>query len=188
MNFTFEALESEYRQHLASMKLLKMGLAEQVAKRLLQNRHRFLAVQRECGVPALWLMPVFEREGPSFDAYFGNGDPLNKPTEHVPRGRGPFQTWEEGVIDALHLDHITETVAWSWEMACYEWERWNGMGPRNHGRPSGYLWSGTDIYQGGKYVADGIWSPRTFDHELGTIILAKAIAAADPELASGFIS
>src|SRR5437899_8823117 len=110
MDLTFEALEPEYKTHLVSVKMLKPIAAKAAAQKLLVHRDRFLAVQKDCGVPALWLMPTFEREGPSFKNYFGNGDPLDKPTTDVPRGRGPFATWEEGCIDALHLDRISEAA------------------------------------------------------------------------------
>jgi len=190
MDLTFDALKSDYQTDLANMTLNspQQAQAQAVAKKLLADKARFMAVQSGCGVPALWLMPTFEREGPSFSDYFGNGDPLDKVTTDVPKGRGPFATWEAGCIDALTLDHVTECVAWTWEAALYEWEKWNGFGPREHGRPSGYLWSGTSIYKGGKYVSDGVWSPGTWDQQLGTVIVARAIAALDSEIAAGFIS
>lgn len=186
--YTFDELKDEYTKDLAEMKLIPASVkeAEAVAKKLLANKARFMAVQTGCGVPALWLMPTFEREGPSFLDYFGNGDPLDKRTTDVPRGRGPFETWEAGCMDSLHLDHVTQCSDWTWPMAAYEWEKWNGFGPRGHGRPTGYVWSGTNIYRGGKYVADGVWSRGTWDHQLGTVIIAKQIAALDPEIGAGF--
>ena len=185
--YTFDALQPEYTADLAAMKLTRVSDAQAVAKKLLANKDRFMKVQAACGVPALWLMPTFEREGPSFNAYFGNGDPLSHPTKDVPRGRGPFATWEDGCVDALALDHVTQCTGWTWEAACYEWEKWNGFGPRMHGRPTGYVWSGTSVYKGGKYVSDGVWSRGTYDQQLGTVIIAKELASMDEELAAGFI-
>jgi lysozyme family protein len=183
---TFDQLEPEYTTDLANAQPTRSTEAIAIAKNLLVNRDRFLAMQSLCGVPALWVMPVFERENPSFASYLGNGDPLDKVTIHVPRGRGPFASWEAGAADALALDHITQVTPWTWPMACYEWELWNGFGPRNHGRPSGYVWSGTTIYQGGKYIADGVWSRGTWDSQMGCVELARAIAELDPEIAKGF--
>ena len=172
---TFDQLEPEYIADLAAAKPTRSSEAVAVAKNLLVNRARFLAMQALCGVPALWVMPVFERENPSFSSYLGNGDPLNRVTVHVPKGRGPFDSWEAGAADALNLDHITQVTGWTWAWACYDVGRWNGFGPRNHGRPSGYLWSGTTIYQGGKYVADGVWSRGTFDHQLGCVEIGEQL-------------
>lgn len=174
------------------MKILKPVQADALAHKLLKHRERFLGVQRACGVPALWLMPTWAREAndiDDFSCYFGNGDPLDRPTVDVPAGRGPFDSWEDGCVDALHLDHVTDVHRWPWEMACWEWEKFNGFGPRiYHARPTGYLWSGTDQYQGGKYDRDGHWSRGTWDRQLGTVIVAKAIVGLDPEIAQGFVS
>jgi len=178
------------------MRLLREGEATVEARKLLESRDRFLAVQKRNGVPALWMMPVFQRENPRFDTYFGNGDQIigtDKLTTDVPRHRGPFATWEDGVDDALKVDHVVEAFKGNtptWTFAAYEWERWNGFGPRERGRPSGYDWSGTSIYRGGKFTHDGPggWSRGTWDHRLGTVILAKAIAALDQEIAAGFVT
>jgi lysozyme family protein len=183
---TFDQLEPEYVADLAAAKPTRSSEAVAAAKRLLLHRDRFLAMQAKCGVPALWVMPVFEREQPSFDTYLGNGQSLHHRTTLVPRGRGPFDSWEDGAADALELDHITDVSEWTWPRACYQWELWNGLGPRRHGRPSGYLWSGTSVYRGGKYVSDGVWSRGTWDHQLGTVILARAIAELDAEIGAGF--
>lgn len=188
MNYQFSQLEGEYTEMLGTMHFTEELTARKEAQKLLEYRDRFLAVQKNCGVPALWLMPVFYREDPSFTAYFGNGDPINRPTTHVPKGRGPFASWEDGVVDSLKLDHITLCPEWTWPRACYMFELWNGFGPRMHGRPSGYVWAGTTNYHGGKYVSDGVWSPGTFDHQLGCVIIAKEIAALDEEISKGFAS
>lgn len=186
MNLDFASLESDYQHRLEVMKPTKLRAAKATAARLLKNRDRFLALQAQCGVPALWVMPVWDRENPNFNTYLGNGDALSKPTRHVPVGRGPFDSWEAGATDALTFDHVTQCPVWDWEHACWEWEKYNGFGVREHGRASGYLWSGTDQYVGGKYVADGVWSRGTWDTQLGCIIVAKAIASLDEEIAKGF--
>ena len=69
---TFDQLEPEYAADLAAAKPTRSSEAVAVAKNLLVNRTRFLAMQALCGVPALWVMPVFERENPSFSSYLGN--------------------------------------------------------------------------------------------------------------------
>jgi lysozyme family protein len=187
---TFDQLEPEYTADLAAAKPTRSSEAVTAAKGLLVHRLEFLAMQTQCSVPALWVMPVFMRENPSFASYLGNGDPLDKPTIHVPKGRGPFPDWAAGAVDALTLDHIigTPPEAWTWPWACWKWEGWNGFGPRNHGRPSGYLWAGTTIYAGGKYVSDGVWSRGTWDQQLGCVELARAIAELDPEISKGFVA
>lgn len=186
MDLTFAGLESEYNKRVGSLQVTKRSASVTVARQLLKNRDRFLAFQAQSGVPALWVMPAFYRENPSFKAYLGNGDPLDEKTRHVPPGRGPFETWEDGATDAVTFEHVVNCPIWNWAGACWEWERWNGFGSREHGRPSSYLWSGTDQYLGGKYVADGVWSRGTWDRQLGCVVIARAIAALDEEIAKGF--
>lgn len=179
----FEALQGEIAKDLAEAKVLRPLNALAVARRLLASKDRFLGLEKLCGVPALWTMPVFEREGGGFSAYLGNGDPLTRATTDIPRRRGPFASWEEGAQDALRLDHIAEAdEEWSWALACYKWELWNGFGPRLHGRPTGYVWSWTSVYAGGKYVADGVWSRGTWDQQAGCVAIARAIVSLAPEL------
>jgi lysozyme family protein len=188
MNLTFAALEPGIAKQLAEVKITKPVIVKSITTNiLLPHKERFIAVQEATGVPALWMMPVFYRESPNFGTYFGNGDPLDKPTTHVPVGRGPFTSWEAGATDAMELEHIAAVEEWTWERAVYQWESWNGFGPRSHGRPSGYVWSGTNIYVGGKYVHDGPsgWSPRTWDKQIGCVAIARELVIQDPSLSIG---
>ena len=72
---------------------------------------------------------------------------------------------------------------WAWPRACYEGEPFNGFGPRAHGRRTGYLWSWTNIYTGGKYVADGKWDPDTQDQQCGMVPMMAALLRLDSSLA-----
>jgi hypothetical protein len=128
-------------------------------------------------------MATNERESNNrFDTYLGNGDPLHHKSVHVPRNRGPFQTWEAGAVDALVYDHIAGIDDWSWTRACYEWETWNGFGYRAHGLHSAYLWAGTSIYTRGRYAGDGNFHPHEQDTQLGTVAIAAALIKLDPSL------
>ena len=72
---------------------------------------------------------------------------------------------------------------WTWARACYEGELFNGFGPRAHGRQTGYLWSWTNIYTGGKYVADGKWDPDVIDAQCGMVPMMAALLRLDFSLA-----
>ena len=117
-----------------------------------------------------------------FRTYLGNGEPLNRTTRLVPAGRGPFATWEAGAIDALRHDGLDRVTTWSPERACYEIEKFNGFGYRNRTPPvnSPYLWSFSNNYQSGKYVADGHFDPNVVDSQCGAIPIIKQIMALDP--------
>lgn len=92
-----------------------------------------------------------------------------KKTTLVPKGRGPFSTWEEAAIDALANCHpyLAKNKDWSIGTTLDKLEAYNGLGYRNKGLPSPYLWAGTDQYTKGKYVADGKFDPNHVDQQLG---------------------
>jgi lysozyme family protein len=77
----------------------------------------------------------------------------------------------------------TPALPWTWTRACYEGELFNGFGPRAHGRRTGYLWSWTNIYTGGKYVADGKWDPDHVDEQCGMVPMMAALLRLDSSLA-----
>jgi lysozyme family protein len=183
MRHPFDALAGEYTALLASCQITRRLEAIVAAKRILKLKPRYQAVSAKTGVPILWLMAINERESSSnMYTYLGNGQSLFRVTTEVPRGRGPFGTWEEGAEDALHLDQIDQVRDWSWPRALYEDELWNGFGYRAYGRHSPYLWGGTNIQQPGKYVADGVWNPNAWDPQLGTVALMKTIVSLDASL------
>ena len=73
-----------------------------------------------------------------------NGDPLPGPTTHVPKGRGPFISWEAAAIDALKYDGLDKIKLDSIEACLIMAEKFNGLGYRNKGEYSPYVWAGTN--------------------------------------------
>ncbi len=61
-------------------------------------------------------------------------------------------------------------------------EEYNGLGYASRGRPSPYIWSGTDQYVSGKYVRDGVYDPNAVDVQLGCAGLLMAMMALDPTI------
>ncbi len=128
-------------------------------------------VEKATGVPWYVVAAIDMREE-DFDhhAYLGNGDPLWRPTTHVPRGRGPFATWFEGAIDALRLDgmaHLPPDGHWDIVTALIKCEGFNGMGYATKGLPSPYVWAGTSVQMPGKYTSDGHFDRHAFDTQPG---------------------
>jgi lysozyme family protein len=85
--------------------------------------------------------------------------------------------------DPLPASGEREKAAWIWARACYEGELFNGFGPRAHGHRTGYLWSWTNIYTGGKYVADGKWDAEHVDEQCGMVPMMAALLRLDSSLA-----
>jgi lysozyme family protein/peptidoglycan hydrolase-like protein with peptidoglycan-binding domain len=125
-----------------------------------------------------------------FATHLHNGDPLTARTRHVPAGRPqhgspPFQ-WEESAIDALTMpNHALHLVKdWTIERACYEIEKYNGFGYRNNHPEvkSPYLWSFSNNYQRGKYVADGRFDANAVDQQCGTMPMLRRMMELDPSV------
>ena len=147
------------------------------AAKIEKNRFRYEAVSRDTGVPWDVIGVIHYRESSGdFKGVLHNGQKIigtGKLTTIVPKGRGPFSTWEEAAIDALvnAPPYAARNKDWSIAGTLDVLERYNGLGYRNKGLPSPYLWSGTDQYVSGKYVKDGVYDPNHVDQQLGCATL-----------------
>jgi hypothetical protein len=61
-------------------------------------------------------------------------------------------------------------------------EQYNGLGYASRGLPSPYIWSGTNQYINGKYVADGVFNPDEIDRQLGCAAILKSMMAIDSSI------
>jgi len=166
-------LELWTKAHLKDDSLSKKKLMLYSSK-VIANIKRYQFIQKETGVPWQLVAAIHGLEASfNFDACLANGDPLNKVTTHVPKGRGPFLTWEASAIDELQRHHTDAIHAWSIPLCLQFAEKWNGLGVLNKhpGFYSAYLWSFTNIYTGGKYIADGVWDEKAVSKQVGVAAL-----------------
>ena len=144
-----------------------------------ENQERYQRVAAATGVPAELIAALHFREGSgNFNTYLHNGQPLGQTTTIVPKGVY-FTNWEDAAIDALKAkDSVRKDLKMTQEtqdmaaIATYA-ERYNGLGYHNKGRVSPYVYSGTDQYKSGKYVADGVFDPNAVDKQLGVMAMVK---------------
>jgi lysozyme family protein len=179
---SFEELKPEYAGLWRSMQVRpeRTGEVDRIARTLIGHKARYEEVSRTTGVPWSVIAVLHQRESDAdFRTYLGNGEPLNRKTRIVPIGRGPFDTWEAGAIDALQYDELHKVSEWTPERACYEIEKFNGFGYRNKNVKSPYLWSFSNIYSSGKYVSDGNFSSSAIDQQCGAMPLLKRIMELD---------
>lgn len=155
--------------------------AEAIGHLLLKNRARYEAVQVLTGVPWWFIAAIHQRESAihvressvDFHTYLGNGEPLNRVTRLVPVGRGPFDSWEDGAVDALKLEGFVGLSGWDMSAAVARAEKYNGMGYAKRGLPSPYVWSWSDQYHSGKFVRDGVFDADTVDQQCGVAVIWK---------------
>lgn len=149
------------------------------------NKSRYETVSNETGVPAPLIAAIHWREGSgNFGTYLHQGDPLGKPPTHVPTNIPTFgkNEWEKAAAHAINqkkacakelgMDKDTKDKG---KMAAYA-ERYNGTGYDSKGVASPYVYSGTDQYTSGKYVADHVYDPNFVDKQVGVIPLVDSVS------------
>ena len=160
-NFT-EALTDANKEELA-----------QIKKIFEENKDKYEKVAEATGVPAELICAIHYREGScNFSTYLHNGDPLGQTTTHVPAGLY-FEDWTDAAIDAINSQN-PEIIKDGDFDSCMEYaERYNGLGYRNKGLASPYVWAGTTNYTGGMYVADGQFDANARDKRVGVAVMMK---------------
>ena len=149
-----------------------------------KSKARYENVGEQTGVPWYFIAVTHGLEASfNFRAHLHNGDfPLSSRTRQVPAGRPtkwlPPSDWESSARDALRLLGFTGQKDWSLERTLYRLEAYNGFGYRSYGVPTPYLWSFSNHYDRGKYVADGKFSYTARSQQCGASVMLKMLAEA----------
>lgn len=149
-------------------------------------------------VPWWFTAIVSEREyggPPRWDRQIGQGDPLHQVSTHDPKGRGPFldhpddvtpghDAWTRCCLDAMINcgPYAAKWTDWTPGGVLTLWEEYNGLGYAARGVPSAYVWSGTDQYTSGKYVADHVYRASAIDVQEGCAPILAMMMALDPSI------
>ena len=180
---SYPALKPEYERLFAKCKVLDehRSKVRALIDRVSANRLRYEAVGKPLGTP-WWLIGAIHamEAGLNFHTHLHNGDPLTQRTVQVPSGRpkegNPPFTWEASATDALKLHGFHVWRDWSVAGALYKAEEYNGWGVRKFHTSSGptaYLWSYTNLYRGGKYVKDRVWSATAKSQQPGVAAMLR---------------
>src|SRR6266571_3989765 len=90
-----------------------------VARRLAapQFKLAYQQVEADTGVPWFVVAVIHEREASQrWDRSIAQGDPWNAVSRHVPKGRGPFRSFQEAARDAL-VNCAPKAARWTdWSM------------------------------------------------------------------------
>jgi lysozyme family protein len=102
-----------------------------------------------------------------FKGVLHNGQKIigtGKKTTIVPKGRGPFNTWEESAVDALKHSSLGLITDFEIGNVFYSAERFNGTGyivGKAKADVSPYVWGLSNMNDGtGKYTSDGKYDPK----------------------------
>jgi lysozyme family protein len=140
-------------------------------------RARYEAVANAVCVPWYFVAIVHAMEASlNFEGHLHNGDPLSDRTVQVPAGRpkvwDPPTDWEASARDALEYEGFTNQTDWSLAHTLFRYEAYNGFRSREqHDINTPYLWSFSNHYNGGKFVADGVWSDDAVSKQCGAGVL-----------------
>lgn len=193
-----------HRWSVMHMKAARIPAFHEAAVRLCAAKARYQGVtdqlvkQGHQAVPWWYIAIVSEREysgPPHWDKQLGQGDPLNQRSHNVPKGMGPYlahpgdstpgnDAWTRCCVDVLinASPFAAKWKLWTPGGTLTLFEENNGLGYAERGVPSAYVWSGTDQYVSGKYVADHIYNPREVDVQEGCAPILAMMMAIDPSI------
>lgn len=180
-----ESLRREYEKlfNTCSIRQERSNAVDQIVKNLQANKGRYENVGDSLGIPWGFIAVIHNMESSlNFTKHLHNGDPLTARTVQVPKDRPkkglpPF-SWEDSARDALTLKGLGSQTDWSLAGILYQLERYNGWGYRLYHQHvfSPYLWSYSNHYKSGKYIADGTWSDTAVSRQCGAAVLLRRMA------------
>ena len=160
----------------------KQALVDKAAQRIEHNHRRYASAVIGDLIPWWFVGVVHTMESSGdFTTHLHNGDSLKARTVQVPKGRPlsgtpPF-LWEISARDALMYAGLTRVQTWDIAQALYRFEDYNGWGYYNYHPEvnSPYLWSMTNHYTRGKYIADGTYSTTAVSKQIGAAALLRRL-------------
>src|SRR6266545_2747016 len=159
----------------------KMAEVDEVVQRILDFQNRYAAIAAQSNVPWYVIAVIHNMEcGLDFTKHLHNGDSLKRRTINEPKGRpktgqAPF-TFGVSALDALEYDGFTAWSNWSIGGICYKLEGYNGWGYRAQKINSPYLWSYSNLYTSGKYIADKKWSKTAVSRQCGAAVILRRMS------------
>lgn len=185
---SFESIADDYRKLFAACQInesKRSEVAQYVAKIVDPTRRKpYEQVYEETCVPWYFVAITHGMEA-SFDmrSHLHNGDTLKNKTVQVPAGRPdpwkPPSDWVSSAVDAMKYDKFHEKSDWDLATCLYRWEAYNGWRSRTlHNINTPYLWSYSNHYTKGKFVADGVWDGNAVSKQCGAAVMLKALVEA----------
>lgn len=157
------------------------GLITKRANQIIAGKDEYLPIAHHYPNPGFkwWCVGVIHLMECELDfkRYLGNGQVLNRITSIVPAGRGPFNSFYDGAIDALDLQNVNGRDMSSIGAVLLFLEGYNGFGyERWHDMNSPYVWSGSEYYEKGKYIADGHFDTEAVSNQIGVALIIKKLS------------
>lgn len=192
-----EHLRREYRKLYYSMELTlrvgsngvqKASTLTWTTNRIEQFKQKYVSgsqlLYKELGITVPWKLigALHMREASGdFSKNMLNGQPLDQVTTWVPSGYGPYDTWEESLVDSFRLkDEQIGPLPKVWDIATmlYFSERYNGWGYRYDDKKdivgySPYVFAYSQHYITGYYYSDGKFKDHLIAKGVGVAMIIK---------------
>lgn len=182
----FAGLKDEYQAYFdaCTVRPERKGVVAFCVNRLDKGRPVYEEVGTGLGgIPWAFIGIIHGMESSfNFAGHLHNGDPLTARTVQVPAGRpktgSPPFAWRQSATDVLTMKAFHQVADWSVPHMLFMLERFNGLGYRRRSLPTPYLWSLSNLYEKGKFVADGKFDPEAVSKQCGAAVMLKAVLAA----------
>lgn len=178
---TLNALRKEYNDLLTTceIKPSRLGEVQAICNKIVRNQERYKAIGDDNDVPWFMVAVIHSLEGDlDFETHLHNGDSLKRRTVNDPPGRPPGNppfTFEESAKDALAFDKMNVNLEKTFAGICFKLEGFNGFGSRARGIHTPYLWSFSNHYTAGKFVADGKFNPTAVSKQCGGAVILRRL-------------
>ncbi|MBL7799161.1 MAG: hypothetical protein JNL95_00430 [Chitinophagales bacterium] len=177
-----EKYRSNYETLFATclIKPSKYPEIDRTLDKIVANKARYQNIGDASNVPWYMVGLIHSLEcNLNFNKHLHNGDPLTARTVQVPKGypktgTPPF-TFEASAKDALSIEGLNKWGNWTIAGLLYKLEAYNGFGYYGKGINSPYLWSYSNHYIKGKYVADGKYDPNAVSLQCGVAVLLRRL-------------
>jgi lysozyme family protein len=176
----FPAIAQEYGDFfdLCQLDPARQGNVSYYLNSIAKGKMAYVDVGEPLRIPWYFIGLIHGMEcGFDFGRHLHNGDPLTSRTVRVPRGHpkdgSPPFTWKQSASDVLMLQGLHQIEDWSIPHMLYLLEKYNGFGYRFKAAPTPYLWSFSNLYQRGRYVADGQYDPNAVSLQCGAGVILK---------------
>ncbi len=181
----FEDVAEDYKKLFATCVIrdAKRNEIQWYVTKILDEKRRgtYVDVYDRVCVPWYFIAVIHGMEcGFDLQKHLHNGDPLRSRTVQIPANRpavwNPPTDWVSSAVDALTYDKFADQKDWQLARMLYRWEAYNGWRSRmEHGINTPYLWSFSNHYTKGKFVADNVWSADAVSKQCGAAVMMKAL-------------
>lgn len=180
----FESLVPEYEAWFAALTIRQENLSKVkfAVDELIENKADYQKAAQATNdkMPWAFVGVIHAMECSfSFVKHLHNGDPLTNRTTNEPKNRPvsgtpPF-SWQVSAVDALIFDGFKQESDWSVARMLYLLEKYNGFGYRFKQLPTPYLWSFSNLFSKGKFVADHKFDPEAPSKQCGAAVMLKSL-------------